>query len=153
MGNDDLVDWDPPQERFESIHGRRVEQGGFNFVGYQYSLPFVGTKFEKSEKRIAKDLKTLIRPLIDDRTVLVTHAPASGVHEIESPWPPGVVSLAKLIEETEPRAHIHGHIHRTYGRTGIHFNVACRERAQAMLIDLETMKHEELKGDAPEYGD
>jgi Icc-related predicted phosphoesterase len=144
MGNDDLIDWDPPQERFVSIHGRRVEQGGFNFVGYQYSLPFVGTKFEKSERRIATDLKKQIRPLVDEKTVLVTHAPASGVHEIESPWPPGIVSLAKLIDETKPLAHIHGHIHRTFGRTGLHFNVACREVARAMLIDLEGLKHEVL---------
>ncbi|MEN8151078.1 MAG: metallophosphoesterase [Planctomycetota bacterium] len=145
MGNDDLVDWDPPQENIESIHGRRVEQGGWAFVGYEYTLPLLGLKYERSEKRIAADLKKLA-PLIDDRTVLVTHAPAKGVHEFESPWPMGIVCLADLIRERSPRIHIHGHIHRTFGRTENRFNVACRDRARAMLIDLDDLTHEVLEG-------
>jgi len=147
MGNDDLVDWDPPQENIVSIHGRRVEQGGWAFVGYEYTLPLLGLKYEKTEKRIATDLRKL-RSLVDGRTVLVTHAPAKGVHEFESPWPMGIESLAELIRECPPRIHVHGHIHRTFGRTGIHFNVACRERARAMLIDLDELTHEVLEGRA-----
>jgi Icc-related predicted phosphoesterase len=142
MGNDDLLDWDPPQERFRSIHGRRIEQGGWNFVGYQYSLPFVGTDYEKPEEEIAVDLES-IRPLVDERTVLVTHAPVDGIHDLaDSIGPTGIVSLKELIRDRRPRAHLHGHIHSTFGRTGIHFNVACREMARGMLIDLESLTHE-----------
>lgn len=148
MGNDDLVDWDPPQEHFVSIHGRRVEHGEWNFVGYQYTLPLLGLKYEKSGKRIASDLKKL-RSLVDERTVLVSHAPAKGVHEFESPWPMGIESLAELIRDASPRIHVHGHIHRTFGRTENRFNVACRETARGMLIDLETLEHEVLE-DGPD---
>jgi Icc-related predicted phosphoesterase len=143
MGNDDLVDWAPPQEHFTSIHGRRVEQGEYNFVGYQYALPMLGLKYEKPEKRIAADLKKLWSH-VDEHTVFVTHAPMKGVHEFESPWPMGITSLVDLVRDLPPRVHIHGHIHRTFGRTGIHFNVACRDRARAMLIDLDDLTHEVL---------
>jgi Icc-related predicted phosphoesterase len=142
MGNDDLIDWEPPQERFTSLHGRRIERDGVNFVGYQYTLPLLGLPFEKTEEEIAADLEALA-PLVDQATVLVTHGPAKGVHDIPDSFaPPGIASLARLIEERKPRAHVHGHIHSLFGRTGIHFDVACREVARAMLIDLETMTHE-----------
>ena len=35
MGNDDLVELEPRWQRVQSLHGRRVEHGGFAFVGYQ----------------------------------------------------------------------------------------------------------------------
>ena len=144
MGNDDLIDWDPPLERFQSIHGRRVDLGDFNLVGYQYSLPLLGLPFEKTEEEIAVDLVDLA-PLVDEKTVLVTHAPAKGVHDLPDSFaPPGVASLRDLIRERKPRAHIHGHIHSLFGRTGIHFNVACREVVRAMLIDLVSTTHEVL---------
>ena len=143
MGNDDMVEWDPPQERFRSIHGRRIEQDGFSFVGYQYSLPFMGGIYEKEEAGIAADLEGL-QDLVDSRTVLVTHAPPRGVHHEESPWPIGSESIAGLIRERCPRVHIHGHTHGHFGRTGIHFDVAAGDAPRGMLIDLEDLTHEVL---------
>ena len=40
MGNDDLVEWDPPQERFRPIHGRRLMQDGFSL-----SVPTKGSEY------------------------------------------------------------------------------------------------------------
>jgi len=56
MGNDDLVELDSRSPRVQPIHGRRVTYGQFSFVGYQYSLPFMGGVFEKPETEIASDL-------------------------------------------------------------------------------------------------
>src|SRR5215469_6691640 len=42
MGNDDWVELEPATGRFQSIQGRRVDLGPYNFVGYQFSLPFMG---------------------------------------------------------------------------------------------------------------
>ena len=55
MGNDDLVELNSGSERVQSIHGRRVQSGLYNFVGYQYSLPFMGGTFEKPEESIRVD--------------------------------------------------------------------------------------------------
>jgi len=50
MGNDDLVELNSTVPSVQSLHGRRVELGRYSFVGYQYSLPFMGGTFEKPEE-------------------------------------------------------------------------------------------------------
>ena len=140
MGNDDMVVWDPPRAHFRHIHGERVEVGAWNFVGYQYSLPFMGGIHEKPEAEVAADLAA-IEPLIDGRTVLVTHMPAFGILDrTSSGLQVGSPSLRDMIRRTGPRAHIHGHIHAAFGRTDASFNVACG----AVRIDLEDLRSEVL---------
>jgi len=144
MGNDDLVELDPRKDSIQSLHGRRVELGDLNFVGYQYSLPFMGGIFEKTEDGIRDDLKTL-EPLVDDRTVLVTHSPAYGILDMGVlDLPAGSKSIGSLIERRSPLLHIHGHIHQEFGNRGRHFNVAAAEYKRAVLIDTRTMEHRVL---------
>ena len=45
------------------------------------------------------------------------------------------------VYQAEVRAHIHGHIHKCFGREGIHFNVASGRAFRAMGIDIEEMEH------------
>ena len=146
MGNDDWVDLhgELPHER--SLHGRRVDLGELNFVGYQFTLPFMGGVNEKPESAIAADLAKL-ESLVNSRTVLVTHGPAFGVLDVGVlDEPVGSTSLAELVERRSPRAHVHGHVHHQFGRMGRHFNVASGGRKRAMLIDIETMEHEVVTG-------
>jgi Icc-related predicted phosphoesterase len=146
MGNDDLVPLQPRSKNIISLHGRRISFAPFNFVGYQFSLPFMGGIYEKPEEEIEKDIAA-IEHHVDQDTVLVTHSPAHGVldrgilnrHS-------GSTSILELIQMKKPRAHIHGHIHRHFGRQGIHFNVAADMQERAVLIDLESMKHTVLEG-------
>lgn len=81
MGNDDLIELPKRSDRVTSLHGRKWSWGSFTFVGYQYSLPFMGGVFEKPEHQIAWDLKALA-PLVDNRTVFVTHSPAYGILDL-----------------------------------------------------------------------
>lgn len=143
MGNDDWVALTPPSERIRSLHGGRLDRGGFNFVGYQYTLPFMGGVNERSEKEIASDLSRL-EALMDERTILVTHGPAAGVLDSTALGPAGSVSIRDAILRRRVRAHIHGHIHGSFGREGCHFNVAAGRQRRAMLIDLDSMLHEVL---------
>lgn len=144
MGNDDLVELKSGSDRVQSIHGREVECGGFAFVGYQYSLPFMGGTFEKPDADIRIDLAQLparLRP----ETVFVSHSPALGILD---PGFGGVQigsgALGEFLEANPFRAHIHGHSHAGFGRNGSHFNVASAARRRAMIIDLETLRHEVL---------
>ena len=146
MGNDDLVELDPQDERITSLHGRRVEASGFSFVGYQYTLPFMGGTFERSEEQMAADLAAL-EHLLDERTVMVTHGPAQGILDGNDLGPPaGSSSLRATLERSRARAHVHGHVHHRFGREGNHFNVAAWREKRAMMIDLDTMAHEVVKG-------
>lgn len=149
MGNDDLVELEPTSSRFQSIHGRRVDLGPYKFVGYQFSPPFAGGVFEKSEEEIAVDLSGL-ESVMDRQTVLVTHSPAEGILDrgildlsVGSP------SILAVTNRRSVRAHIHGHIHRCFGREGCHFNVAAAGQLRGMVIDLATLKHEVIGGEQP----
>jgi len=146
MGNDDWVELDPPVGRFHALHGRRVDHGAFNFVGYQCTLPFMGGINERPEAAIAAELEPL-QPLMDERTVLVTHSPAAGILDATRLGPAGSVSLRDAIARRGVRAHIHGHVHYAFGRNGRHFNVAAGRERRAMIIDLESMAHEVVEGD------
>jgi Icc-related predicted phosphoesterase len=144
MGNDDLVELDSRAPGVQSIHGRRVTYGRFSFVGYQYSLLFMGGVFEKTESGIAADLAALTS-LVDSDTVFMTHSPAfdildPGFGETRI----GSESLRGFLEGNAFLAHVHGHSHAGFGRVGKHFNVASAGQARAMIVDLETMQHETL---------
>jgi Icc-related predicted phosphoesterase len=146
MGNDDWVDLEGALPRQRSLHGRRVDLGELNLVGYQHTLPFMGGVNEKPESAIASDLVTL-ESLVDSKTVLVTHGPAYGVLDIGVfDQSAGSTSLADLVARRSPLAHIHGHVHSQFGRADRHFNVASGGLKRAMLIDPETMEHEVVSG-------
>jgi len=142
MGNDDLVELNSLSEGVQSIHGRRVRCGGFAFVGYQYSLPFMGGPFEKPESEIQADLASFAT-LLDAQTVFVSHSPALGILD------PGFgearigsSSIRDLLATSPSRTHIHGHSHAGFGRDQGRFNVASAGRARAMLLDLQKMQHQ-----------
>jgi Icc-related predicted phosphoesterase len=151
MGNDDWVELEAPFAHHESIHGRRIECKGFNFLGYQYSLPFMGGVHEKPEEEIGADLAAL-ESMIDEQTILVTHTPAHGILDRGVlDQHAGSSSLGETIQRCNPRAHLHGHIHRDFGRVDRHFNVASGGAKRAMLIELDTLKHRilEAHSDSP----
>ena len=146
MGNDYFIELDSPAPLQQSVHGKRIEMGSFNFVGYQYTLPFMGGVHEKPEEEIGEDL-ALLEAEIDDATVLVTHGPVFGaLDRVRDGRHVGSKALREFVERTAPRAHIHGHIHGEFGRDGIHFNVSSAGRMSAMVIDLETMEHRVVVG-------
>jgi Icc-related predicted phosphoesterase len=144
MGNDDLVELNSSSDRVRSVHGRQVRWRRFTFVGYQYSLPFMGGTFEKSEVDIEADLASLAA-LFDAETIFVSHSPILGVLDPGfGEAQIGSRSLQQFLEAKPYLAHIHGHSHAGFGRTGKHFNVASAGRRRAMLLDVETMQHHVL---------
>ena len=144
MGNDDMIELEPLSDSIQSINMSRIEIGTVSFVGYQYSLPFMGGKFEKAEEGIRDDLAAL-DSLIDERTVLVTHSPAYGILDRGILGrPAGSQSIRDLVENRNPLLHIHGHIHREFGVQGRHFNVAAAGHKRAVLIDTETSGYQVL---------
>jgi Icc-related predicted phosphoesterase len=141
MGNDDFVELGSDNSRILSIHTRRIEAGDNNFVGYQYSLPFIGGIYEKSEESIREDLAD-IAGLVDRKTVFVTHSPAKGyLDKTVLGSEAGSRSIRDVVNSRNPLVHIHGHVHECFGRKSPHFNVATDQSMRAMLIDLDTMRH------------
>ena len=145
MGNDDNVPLGYEDERIQYVDSRRIEIGGFAFVGYQYTPPFVGRTFVKTEEEMTADLERLAL-LLDERTVFITHAPALGTLDGLAGERVGSPSIAAALERRPVLAHIHGHIHRCFGREGRHFNVASAGVCRAALIELPSLDAELLDG-------
>lgn len=143
MGNDDNVGLNYEDTLIKPIHGRRFPLAGLNFIGYQYSPPFVGNEFVKTDEEISKDLE-LLRPLVDENTVFVTHSPAWGHLDLCFENHAGSRAIGALLEERAVLAHIHGHIHEAFGRDGNHFNVASAGVCRAMLIEMPSLVHRVL---------
>jgi uncharacterized protein len=149
MGNDDNVDLGHEGEKIRCVHGRRLDLGICSIVGYQYSTPFIGGCYEKPEDEIAADLRQ-IEPLLDETTVLVTHAPAFGYADrIYSGANVGSHSLNELLARKKVLCHIHGHIHHSFGRAADHFNVAAGGHRRAMIIDIPSLSHFVTEGRCP----
>jgi Icc-related predicted phosphoesterase len=147
MGNDDNISLGYEGERIRTVHGRRLPFGDYNFVGYQHSPPFVGTVHVKPEAEIENDLRSL-GPLLDKETVFITHAPAYGsLDRSYSGEHVGSPSLAALLGRTRVLAHIHGHVHESFGRDGIHFNAAAAGQRRAIVIDLPSLNHKVLNNE------
>ncbi len=141
MGNDDMIELSSDYAQIQSLHAQRIELNGYTFVGYQYSLPFMGGIFEKPEAGIRKDLEAL-EELFDKNTVFVTHSPAYGILDRTFLGEnAGSKSILELIRKRKVRIHIHGHIHKCYGRQDIHFNVSADARLRGMVIDLADGAH------------
>jgi len=140
MGNDDNVALDYSDRLIQPIHGCRVAIDAYNFVGYQYTPPFVGDAFVKTDAEIEADLP-LLEPLVDGSTVFVTHAPAWGSLDLCYEENVGSRAIAQFLQRKPVLAHIHGHIHAKFGRDGNHFNVAAAGVCRAVLIELPSLVH------------
>lgn len=147
MGNDDHSDLDYDDGHIKSLHNRRLDIDGQSFVGYQYSPPFMGGIFEKPEQEIERDCQAL-EHLLDEKTVFVTHSPAYGAADVTYAGDHvGSTSLAALLKRKPVLAHIHGHIHPSFGRDGRHFNVAAAGRRRAMLIEIPSLHYTTLQSE------
>jgi len=145
MGNDDLVEFELGVGTMQPLHGRRIDIDRYNFVGYRYTLPFIGEDTEKPDDEIARDLLVL-QNLVDEATVLVTHSPVFGILDAGIlGLHAGSTSLLDLVERRRPRLHIHGHVHSKFGRQGRHFNVAAGRHRRAVCIDLEHLEAETVE--------
>jgi len=141
MGNDDLIELSADSTQVQSLHGRQVRWERFTFAGYQYSLPFMGGTFEKPELAIEEDLAALSVDF-DADTIFVSHSPAFGILDQGfGDTRIGSHSLRRMLDKKPFLAHVHGHSHGGFGRSGRHFNVASAGRRRAMLLNLETMTH------------
>lgn len=152
MGNDDMIELDYEDDLVRSIHQRPLGLGDYEVLGYQFSPPFMGGIHEKPEEEIRKDLRSL-EPLMHPRTVLVTHTPARGFRDATSTGDHvGSPSVLDAIRRRKVRAHIHGHMHKCFGRDGIHFNVASGRAYRGMRIDIDEMAHTIVSREAGQEG-
>jgi uncharacterized protein len=109
----------------EDLHGRLVEYRGISFVGLEGSLRYNDGEIQYSDGDMLRIVLGL-GPQLKFRQlrhgygadVLVTHAPAKGIHDAPDLPHNGINAFLKFMEWYRPRYMIHGHVH-TYDRRDV----------------------------------
>lgn len=126
----------------KSINMKKLTVKDQSFAGYQYTNPFIGGDFEKTEKQQAADMQTLLK-LLNEDTVFVSHGPAYGVlDKTHFGKSAGSRALLDLLSAIKPKFHLFGHIHESAGFKGYAVNGAYPKRHQLVSINTDTREVE-----------
>jgi Icc-related predicted phosphoesterase len=105
------------EKRGMSLHAKRIAVNGFRFAGFGGSNP---TPFQTPSEYGEDAIERGLSGIVDERTVLVTHAPPHGcLDTIPSGAHVGSRSVRKVIKEKQPVLCICGHVHETEGEASI----------------------------------
>ncbi len=115
-GNHDHYDRKPP-EGCICIEDQIYEYNGVRFLGLGGSMRYKPGSNMYTEGEMRKRVRKLFWPLIKNKgfDVLVTHAPAKGLNDLED-WPHrGFEVFLRLLKKYKPKYFFHGHVHLNYG--------------------------------------
>lgn len=93
---------------------------GLRILGLGGSMEYIpGASDQYTERRMAKRVRKLRWKLLQRRgfDILVTHAPAFEINDMEDLPHRGFKVFRRLLEKYEPTYFFHGHIHANYGGT------------------------------------
>lgn len=114
-GNHDATYEHKPPEGCDCIDGEVIDFHGYKILGlggcFRYNRgPHQYTEWEM-RRRIAKVRSALRRGGVD---ILVTHAPAQGLGDIDDVCHRGFACFRELLERYRPLYHCYGHVHLQY---------------------------------------
>lgn len=101
------------------IDDKLYKYKGLRFLGLGGSHQYRDGKYMYSESQMKRRITKLSLPLLRNRGVdiLVTHAPARHLNDLETTAHRGFECFNTLLDRYEPRLFVHGHIHRNYNRS------------------------------------
>jgi len=99
------------------IDDKLVEFRGLRILGLGGSYRYRPGEYMYTERDMRRRVRRLWFSLWRHKGVdiLVTHAPALGVHDLEDLPHRGFACFRRLLDKYAPRWFVHGHIHREYG--------------------------------------
>lgn len=116
-GNHDYSYEKDPPSGCVCIEDKIVELGGIRILGLGGSYRYHPKKPNMyTEKEMQRRIWRLWFQLFKHKgfDVLVTHAPAYGLGDLEDLPHRGFMCFVKLIHKYKPRYHLHGHVHKNY---------------------------------------
>jgi len=141
MGNDDGIlenDWSS-KGKLLNVNMKRVKFNGYYFIGYSYTNPYVGGKFEKNENEQKLDYNRMLK-WVAQHTILITHGPAYGIKDKTIDGKNvGSESLKSFIEDERIILHCCGHIHNDSGFENKTINIAYPKTREFADITIPEM--------------
>jgi Icc-related predicted phosphoesterase len=117
-GNHDDKYANNPPEGCTCIDGAIFEFEGLRILGLGGCHRYKPGTNQYTNKQMRKRVRRLRFKLWRSKgfDILVTHAPARGLHDDEDPCHQGFHVFNDLIEQYHPKLFVHGHVHMNYGR-------------------------------------
>jgi len=114
--HDETFDLHPP-EGCESIDGRLVEYRGVRILGLGGSYQYRPVLQQYTERQMAARIRRLGWTIRRHKgfDILLTHAPARGINDLDTPAHRGFQCFLELIDRWQPKWFLHGHVHLNYG--------------------------------------
>ena len=117
-GNHDERFLDAAPPGWNTLDGRIISHHGVNILGLGGSMRYKPGPFQYSETEMkVRFLRLLPAIWLHQRRIdiLVTHAPAYGLGDLEGPHR-GFKTFRSIIETYKPKYHLHGHVHLSYSQ-------------------------------------
>ena len=98
------------------IDDKLVEVAGLRILGLGGSVKYRDGKYMYTEKQMQNRIRRLWFKLKRSKgfDILVTHAPARHLNDLETVPHRGFECFNSLLEKYKPKLFVHGHVHRTY---------------------------------------
>lgn len=114
--HDTALDAQPP-EGCICIDGKLYVRGGVRILGLGGSHRYREGRHQYTEAQMRRRILRLLPRICraGGVDILVTHAPARHLNDMDTPAHQGFACFGALLEKYRPRLFIHGHIHRNYG--------------------------------------
>lgn len=99
------------------IDGRLINYKGLRILGFGGSMRYSTGGNQYTEKEMSRRISKCRFSIMRNRgfDILLTHAPALEINDMQDLPHRGFKCFADLIEKYNPKYFIHGHVHRTYG--------------------------------------
>ena len=122
-GNHSLPDRIPGLGGFDSrgsenLHGKVMRYKGYTFAGIEGSIKYNNGSYQYSQLEMWLNVLKLVPAFYSNKmkygrylNVLVTHAPAWGIHDQSDLPHQGIKAFRWLLSRFQPDYHLHGHIH------------------------------------------
>lgn len=116
-GNHDEKYRTNPPEGCTCIDDTIFEYNGVRILGLGGSMRYRSGAFQYSEKEMQRRIRKLWFQLYRRKgfDILLTHAPAQGIHDQEDLAHRGFQSFLPLLNRYRPKYMVHGHVHMNYG--------------------------------------
>lgn len=116
-GNHDGNYLHKPPEGCICIDDKIIDYNGIRIFGLGGSMKYGNGRFQFTEKEMQRRIGKRRLSLLKNKgfDILLTHAPARNINDMDDLPHRGVECFNKLIRKYNPKFFIHGHVHRNYG--------------------------------------
>lgn len=99
------------------VDDRIINYNGIRIFGLGGSMRYGNGHFQYTEKEMQKRINKRRFDLLKNKgfDILLTHAPAGNLNDMEDYAHKGFECFNTLIEKYQPEFFVHGHVHKTYG--------------------------------------